>query len=136
MRRVFLFTLLLCLPIIASACGTGEVTPQGYENVTITHAHNHWKQGESSPIPFLFLDVRTPKEYAAGHVPRAKLLPIQSLADHLKEVPHDRQVYVYCHSGTRSTKASILLAKHGFTNIENVVGGIVAWKRSGFEVVK
>ncbi|MDX8409787.1 MAG: rhodanese-like domain-containing protein [Mariprofundales bacterium] len=136
MRRLFPFILLLFLPIIASACGMGEVTPQGYENATITHAHNHWKQGKSSPIPFLFLDVRTPEEYAAGHIAGAKLLPIQHLADHLKAVPHDKQVYVYCHSGTRSAKAATLLAKHGFTNIENVIGGIVSWKKSGFEVVK
>jgi len=43
---------------------------------------------------------------------------------------------VYCHSGTRSARASKLLAKHGFTNIENVVGGIEAWKDAGYPVEK
>jgi len=45
-------------------------------------------------IPFMMLDVRTPEEYAAGHISGAKLIPVQQLAEHLDGVPHDKQVYV------------------------------------------
>jgi len=53
-------------------------------------------------IPFMMLDVRTPEEYAAGHISGAKLIPVQQLAEHLDGVPHDKQVYVYCKFGGRS----------------------------------
>jgi len=124
------------LPVFASACGVGEQTPEGYENAPVQHAYQHWQQGEKSSIPFVFLDVRTPEEYAEGHIKGAILIPVKTLANHLAEIPKDKQVYVYCHSGVRSARASKLLAQHGFQNIENVVGGIEAWKKSFYPVEK
>jgi len=122
------------LPLMAAACGMGEQTPDGYENAPISHVHEHVMQGDASPIPFILLDVRTQEEYAAGHIQGAKLIPVQVLAEHLAEVPKDKQVYVYCLSGKRSAMASKLLAAHGFTRIENMVGGIVAWREAGYPI--
>ncbi len=137
MKRLSLSIMaLLMLPVMAMACGIGEQTADGYENAPIQHAYKHWKQGKASPIPFIMLDVRTPEEYAEGHIQGARLIPVQVLAEHLAEVPKNKQVYVYCHSGKRSARASSMLAKHGFTNIENVMGGIEAWKKAGYPVVK
>lgn len=127
---------LMMLPLLATACGVGEQTSEGYENTPVKHAFEHWQQGKTSQIPFVMLDVRTPAEYAEGHVQGAKLIPVQVLEDRLAEVPRNKQVYVYCHSGTRSARASKLLAKHGFSNIENVVGGFEAWKHAGYPVAK
>jgi len=135
-RFMMVATVVIAMPLVAAACGNGEQTADGYENATIAHTHEHWQQGAQSPIPFMLLDVRTPEEYAEGHISGAKLIPIQVLAERMSEVPHDKQVYVYCHSGGRSSRASKLLAENGFTNIENVVGGIVAWKKSGYPVEK
>jgi len=133
-RIVVAMTLLLLLPALANGCGTGEVTKEGYENAEVAHAWQHWRQGAESPIPFVFIDVRTPEEYAEGHVPGAKSLPLSELEQRLTEVPKDRRVYLYCHSGRRSAKAAALLAGHGYHNIENVLGGIQAWKQAGYEV--
>ena len=127
---------LVMIPLLASACGVGEQTPEGYENTPVKHAYEHWRQGGQSPIPFVFLDVRTPEEYAAGHIKGARLIPVQELSEHLAEVPKNKQVYVYCYSGVRSARASKLLAKHGFNNIENVMGGFEAWKDAGYPVEK
>ncbi len=135
-RLMMIATVVIAMPLVATACGLSEKTADGYENATIAHTHEHWLQGDQSKIPFMLLDVRTPKEYAEGHIAGAKLIPVQVLAERLKEVPKDKQVYVYCHSGTRSARASKLLAEHGFTNIENIEGGIVAWKEAGYPVVK
>jgi hydroxyacylglutathione hydrolase len=137
MKRFLLtLTLITALPLMAAACGMGEKTPYGYENAPASHVHEHVMMGDASPIPFLVLDVRTPEEYAEGHIQGAKLIPVQVLAKHLAEVPKDKQVYVYCHSGRRSANAAKLLAEHGFTRIENMQGGITAWKDAGFPVVK
>jgi len=128
--------MLVMLPVLATACGVGEQTAEGYENAPIQHAYQHWQQGKNSPIPFIMLDVRTAEEYAQGHIKGAILIPVQVLETRLAEVPKNKQVYVYCHSGTRSARAATMLAKHGFSNIENVVGGIEAWKGAGYPVVK
>jgi len=128
--------ILIAMPLAGTACGMGEQTADGYENASIEHAHDHWQQGSASPIPFMLLDVRTPEEYAEGHISGAKLIPIQVLEKHLKDVPHDKQVYVYCKSGGRSSRASKMLAENGFTNIENIKGGFDAWKATGYPVEK
>lgn len=135
MRR-FVLALMLLMPLSAMACGVGEKTAEGYENAPVQHAYEHWQQGDFTRIPYIFLDVRTVEEYKQGHIKGAKLMPVQVLASHLDEIPSDKQVYVYCHSGRRSASAAKLLAEKGFTNIENVVGGIEAWKSAGYPVVK
>jgi len=135
-RWLLALVVFMLLPLSATACGIGEQTADGYENASISHAHEHWQQGAYSPIPFLFIDVRSPEEYAAGHIRGARLIPLKELPRRLAEVPHDQQVYVYCHSGRRSAKAAGLLAGKGYTNIENIVGGIVAWQDAGYPVEK
>ncbi len=132
---VSMFMFAVSFAASASACGMGEHV-DGYENTNVNHAHAHWQAGASSPVPFMFLDVRTPEEYKAGHIEGAVLLPVQELEKRLNEVSKDKRVYVYCHSGKRSAKASNILAGAGFNNIENVEGGIVAWKAAGYPVVK
>jgi len=123
------------LAMNASACGMGERV-DGYENADVKHAHEHWKAGTNSPVPFVFIDVRTPEEYAEGHVQGAKLIPLQELEGRVAEVPKDKRVYVYCRSGRRSVAAANLLVKAGYSNIENVEGGIKAWMAADYPVVK
>jgi len=135
-RFLMMAAIVIAMPLAGTACGIGEQTADGYENASIAHTHEHWLQGDQSRIPFMLLDVRTPEEYAEGHIAGAKLIPVQVLAEHLNDVPKDKQVYVYCHSGARSARASKLLAANGFSHIENMEGGIVAWKAAGYPVEK
>jgi len=134
--RVLLAISALLFAATASACDLTEKTAEGYENATVTHAYQHWSQGDGSPIPFVVLDVRTPEEFAEGHIAGAKLIPVKELENRLAEVPNDRQVYVYCRSGVRSVQASEILASAGYTHIENIEGGIKAWQASGYPVVQ
>jgi len=127
---------LIVLPLSAAACGFGEKTAEGYENTEVKHAYQHWNQGEASSVPFVFIDVRTPQEYAEGHLKDAVLIPLQELEARMAEVPKDKQVYLYCRSGRRSAEAAGILAKAGYTNIENVLGGIQAWQAADYPVVK
>ena len=76
------------------------------------------------------VDVREPHEHEAFNI-GGILLPlgqVQSLQtdsiDHLK----DETVYVYCRSGNRSGQACLMLEPYGFTDIVNVVGGMLAWQ--------
>ena len=69
--KKLLWSVILLVPIWATACDM-NATPDGYENASIEHVHAHWSQGAESNIPFTFLDVRSPGEYAGGHIPGAK----------------------------------------------------------------
>jgi NADPH-dependent 2,4-dienoyl-CoA reductase/sulfur reductase-like enzyme/rhodanese-related sulfurtransferase len=71
--------------------------------------------------PFL-LDVRTPQEFAAGHLPEAVNLPLDELRSRLGELPHDQEIAVYCQVGQRGYLATRILRQAGFPAV-NVGGG-------------
>ena len=81
--------------------------------------------------PFI-LDVRTPAEYAAGHIEGATLIPVQVLADRIGEIHpmKDEPIFLYCQSGNRSTVAAKILIDAGFTNVYNLGRGINEWRGS------
>jgi rhodanese-related sulfurtransferase len=73
------------------------------------------------------VDVRSPQEYAGGHLPGAVNVPMQELERRLAEVgPVDHELIVYCRSGHRSARATELLRQHGFTKVHNL-GPMTAW---------
>ena len=71
--------------------------------------------------PFL-LDVRTPQEYAAGHLPESRNIPVDELRSHLGDLPRDREVAVYCQVGQRGYLATRILRQEGFDAV-NIGGG-------------
>lgn len=77
----------------------------------------------------ILVDVRTPEEYADGHLNNA--LNINWLDDnfshHFESMSKDRTIYVYCKKGGRSAKAQEKLISLGFTNVINLEGGYDAW---------
>jgi hydroxyacylglutathione hydrolase len=82
------------------------------------------------------LDVRTPPEWDAGHLPGARYLFLGELPEKLKDLNPDRPVVVYCASGYRSSLAASLLQANGFKNVQNVPGSYAAWTSAEFPVVK
>ncbi|MGB7567139.1 MAG: rhodanese-like domain-containing protein [Chitinivibrionales bacterium] len=84
------------------------------------------------------IDVRTPQEFAQGHIKGARLIPVQELGERMSELASlkERQILVYCHSGNRSSTASRMLLKNGFNKIINLQGGIIAWNNVGNKTVK
>jgi phage shock protein E len=66
----------------------------------------------------VLLDVRTPGEYADGHVQGAKNIPVQELAKRFGELPPKADVVVYCRSGARSAVASQMLNGRGHTVLD------------------
>ena len=74
----------------------------------------------------LLLDVRTPAEFHAGHVPHAVNIPVQELPHRLRECgPTRRSVVVYCRSGARSASAAQLLRQAGYEVRD--LGPMTAW---------
>ena len=78
------------------------------------------------------LDVRSAQEFEKdGRIVGAHLIPLPTLAASSSELPKDHTIVCVCRSGGRSRAACDLLAKQGFTQIINLDGGMIAWKRAG-----
>lgn len=83
--------------------------------------------------PHLLLDVRTPEEFASGHIPGAVNISLQTLESRLSELPTDQPIVIYCRSGNRSATAGQLLLRNGFTQLYDL-GGIITWQAQGLPV--
>ncbi len=77
------------------------------------------------------LDVRTPAEFAAGHVPGAVNIPYDQVASHLGEIPKDDEIVLYCHSGRRAGLAAEVLAAHGYSKLAHLEGDMQGWQKAG-----
>jgi SulP family sulfate permease len=86
-----------------------------------------WQQLYSSTPP-LIIDVREPREFARGHVPRAELLPLPRLLEDPSPVPRDRAVIFVCQAGRRSARAAYMLQERGYDNVAALRGGMLAWE--------
>ncbi|MGE7601648.1 rhodanese-like domain-containing protein [Peribacillus sp. NPDC097675] len=74
-----------------------------------------------------YIDVRTPNEFRGNHIKGFKNIPLFELQDRANELSKEKEVFVICQSGMRSSKASKTLQKLGFKEITNVKGGMSAW---------
>ncbi|MDR3554714.1 MAG: rhodanese-like domain-containing protein [Syntrophobacteraceae bacterium] len=79
---------------------------------------------------YLLVDVRESGEYESEHIPGAKLLPLSELEGRLDELPEDRELVFYCHSGRRSNVGAVFARDSGLVNttLYNLIGGISAWE--------
>ncbi len=78
---------------------------------------------------FLLLDVREEYEFAADQM-GGTLIPLNSLPHALAQLNKDQRIIVHCRSGQRSKKATKLLQEHGFRKVQNLLGGILAWREA------
>lgn len=124
--------------VLVSGClgDTKQAEKIQYKDISVQQAKEMIYRGE-----VFILDVRTPGEYATGHINGSTLLavqdiPAQELDDRLKEIPRDRKILVYCRTGHRSAQASRILAEKGYPEVYNMQGGITEWIKAGYETVK
>jgi rhodanese-related sulfurtransferase len=86
----------------------------------------------------LVLDVRDASEFAAGHLPRARHIPLPELSGRLAEIGKykERAVLVTCRTGPRAGAASRVLKRAGFNAVYQLKGGMVAWQQASLPVEK
>ncbi len=84
----------------------------------------------------LILDVRTPGEYASGHIPGAVNIPHTELRDRLSEVVshQNKEIVVHCQTGPRAGIAQSILSQAGFTQIRELEGHMRQWGASGYPI--
>lgn len=95
-------------------------------------------QRRMNETPGYLLDVRTPGEFAQGHLEGANLINIQDsdFQNKVNELDKDQTVYVYCRSGGRSGSAARMMENMGFKHVVDMSGGIMSWSASGLPTVK
>jgi rhodanese-related sulfurtransferase len=86
----------------------------------------------------LVLDLRTAADYKKGHITGSKSAPLNDLAGSVNSFSSykDKPVLVYCNSGNTATKALNILKKAGFEKVNNLEGGIAAWREANMPLVK
>ena len=84
----------------------------------------------------VILDVRTPEEYAGGHLANAVNIDVKasSFRDELGRLDKNKPYLVYCRSGKRSLEAVNSMKELGFTNVNNLTGGINQWQAEGGKI--
>ena len=90
-----------------------------------------------APDDLVILDVRTPEEYAEGHLDGAVLVDFYDadFADQLAELDPAVPYLVYCRSGNRSGQTLPLMEQLGFGSASDIDGGILAWAGAGLPIV-
>lgn len=81
----------------------------------------------------VLVDVRTPAEFATGHIPGAVNIDVKNgtFDSELDKLPKNQPVLVYCRSGMRSATAAKRMAEKGFLEIYEMKGGMLQWQAEG-----
>lgn len=121
MKKIISFAFLLTLLISCTSPAQEALEPEQFASKMET---NHTQ----------VLDVRTAGEYQSGHLKnalQADWLNKDQFIDRVKYLDKTKPVLVYCASGVRSAAAAGWLKKNGFPDVQNLKGGLVAWKLAG-----
>ena len=112
---------LLFSALAFTACGSAS-SELSFQQISMDAAITQMAEEDN----FILLDVRTPEEFADGHIPGALNIPNENIGENdIAELPDKEQrIYVYCRSGNRSKQASAKLVNLGYTNVIEI-GGII-----------
>lgn len=120
-----------------SACSPSEPTASSATSATGQHlAASDFSAALSEPGTIV-LDVRTPAEFASGHLPQAKNIDIEGpdFATQIEALDKSAKYAVYCRTGNRSGTALEQMDAAGFTRAFDLADGIVAWQGMGGPIV-
>jgi rhodanese-related sulfurtransferase len=85
----------------------------------------------------LFLDARAREEYEVSHLPKARWVGFEEFGEPaVRDLPLDRPIIVYCSVGYRSDLIAARMQEMGFSNVENMYGGIFEWVNRGHPVYR
>jgi rhodanese-related sulfurtransferase len=108
--------------------------PADFETVANKTLNAKLQSGEN----VIVVDVREPDEFKAGHIEGAVNVPIRTLAQSLNKLPADKAtpLAVVCKSGIRAAYGTMALKLLGYSNVKDVLGGMLAWEKDGLPITK
>ena len=121
----------IALTVLASAAAWADSgTSALAESIAPSELSARREAGEAPVV----IDVRTPEEFAAGHIPGAVNIPFDEVADRISEVEAPHGVALYCMVGPRARRGETALLASGYTSVFHLEGGLAAWKAAGYPV--
>ncbi|MCX7607425.1 MAG: rhodanese-like domain-containing protein [Bacteroidia bacterium] len=125
------FALTACAQVRSGPSGTATSSSQVEPlHISPSEAYKRWK---AEPEKVVILDVRTPQEYASGHIKGAQNLDFYGQFEQsIQKLPKSKIYYLHCASGRRSGSATEIMRKHGFTAYN--MGGFGAVAQAGFPI--
>ncbi len=131
MRMVI--SLLTAILVLITSCSSqnplDKVSLQSkYKNMTVDELNEQLKNKD-----FVLVDVHIPEQ---KHINGTNaFIPFDDIENQLDKLPNDKnsKIVLYCRTGRMSEIAAEKLAQRGYTNVYNVVGGIVEWVRKGYD---
>lgn len=128
--KIFVLVLLL-VGLAACAAESGNIAEKNMKESTSESANYKDPEAlarliEEGEKEHIVVDVRTPAEYADGHIPSAVNIPVSEIGEQPPSVPKDSLVVVYCRSGARSSRAAESLRSLGYTRVVDF-GGLYRW---------
>jgi len=134
-----IFSLLVIGLLFSNACTSGNPNETGHVNkdITVKEAHQMIRDNSGNEN-FIILDTRTPAEFNQGHIENSAILDYRDPAfkQELEKLDRNKKYLVYCRSGNRSGKTLNMMKKLGFKEAYNMKGGILAWSKAGYELIK
>ena len=139
-----LMLLVLSVSLVIGAVLTGgcvgketETPVQIIEDITPQETFTLILENQDNP-DFVIIDVRTPEEFAEGHIEDAINLDYYSetFRDELNTLDKNKTYLIYCRSGKRSGDALDIITELNFGEVYNMSGGIIQWKAEGFPTTK
>lgn len=125
--------MLLILATATLAVATGSAVT----NVTVESAQKLIRE-RAGTADFVILDVRTPEEFAEGHITGAVNLDVQApdFAKRLRALDRNKSYLVYCRTGNRSRRAIVAMEALRFRSVFHMMEGIVKWKQHNLPLVR
>lgn len=106
------------------------------DKISLRLSPDSFRQQVANHLDGQLIDVRTPEEFAKGHLKNARNININdgSFATEIARLEKDKPVFVYCLGGGRSANAAEKMQRLGFNTIYDLKGGILAWEGKGFPI--
>lgn len=134
MKKLIKFLPVLAIAILAVSCSSTAQNGQSYKRLDAASFQTAITQHADGQL----IDVRTPGEYAEGHIANARNINVNGadFSKQIKTLDTNLPVLVYCRSGHRSSMATKEMKKIGFKEIYELDKGIMEWQSAGLPIVK
>jgi len=132
-KGLFLMLLILLLPL---NCYLFQPDREPiFSDISVSAAHQMIADNRNNP-DFIIIDVRTPAEYAGGHLEKALNIDYKAadFQDRLQQLDKTKHYLVYCQGGIRSSQALEIMRSLNFQEVYNMLGGLQAWQEQGYPV--
>ena len=141
LRKIIILLTAVSVVIPYSGCTTNNGSQptagsQIIEEITVTEAYNMVMEN-TDQAGFIILDVRTPSEFASGHIAGSILIDFNAsgFRTEVDKLDKSKRYLVYCRTSNRSGQAVSIMKDLGFKKVYDMDGGIVAWEAAGFPIV-